>query len=312
MSVRRISRTDDEWPSRLDEPGVSEPPSELFVEGKDLATEGAAVAVVGSRRPTSTGLQVASEIGRGLAEAGLPVVSGLAVGVDAAAHQAALDAGGYTVAVLGCGLDVDYPRRNARLKERIRTVGTLVSEYPLLTPPHAAHFPARNRIIAGLCEAVVFVEGSHRSGGLITARHALDANRTVFAVPGSVRNPLAAGPNELIRTSQAGVVTDVRHILEDLAPALVWGDQLQPRRFGHPPANPTESALLRFLDDGPTTLDQMCDGLGLSFGEVAMGLAALEVRNFVVKRAGGYCVTEAGARARQESPPTPAPAHGRG
>lgn len=301
MSGRRITRSDVEWPQRLDEPGVAEPPGELFVEGRPLETDGSAVAVVGSRRPTSTGLQVAAEIGRGLAEAGLPVVSGLAVGVDAAAHQAALDAGGYTVAVLGCGLDMEYPRRNARLKERIRAVGTLVTEYPPATPPHAAHFPARNRIIAGLCEAVVFVEGSTRSGGLITARFALDANRSVFAVPGSVRNPLAGGPNELIRTSQAAAVTDVRHVLEDLAPGLVWGDASRPRRYGHPPANPTESALLRFLDDAPTTLDRMCDGLSLSFGDVAMGLAALEVRNFVVKRGGGYCITEAGARVRREA-----------
>lgn len=303
MTPRRITRSDPEWPDRLNEPTVANPPLELFLEGRQLATDGMAVAVVGARRPTSTGLQVAAEFGRGLAEAGLPVVSGMAIGVDSAAHRAALDVGGYTVAVLGCGLDVDYPRRNARLKEAIRATGTVLSEHPSGTPPRAVHFPARNRIIAGLCEAVVFVEGAARSGGLITARYALDANRSVFAVPGSVRNPLAAGPNELIRTSQAGVATSVQHVLEDIAPGLVWGDHPYHERFGHPPANPTERALLSFLDDGPTTLDQMCDGLGLAFGEVAMGLAALEVRNFVVKRSGGYCVTDAGSRVRKQFAP---------
>jgi DNA processing protein len=245
---------------------------------------------------------MAGEIARGVAEAGLPVVSGLAIGIDAAAHAAALDAGGYTVAVLGCGLDVDYPKRNARLRRRISESGTLLTEHEDGDPPQPANFPARNRIIAGLCEAVVFVEGTDRSGGLITARCALDANRSVFAVPGSVRNPLAAGPNELIRTGNAALVTGVQQILEDIAPGLVWGDPKGRLPHGQPSVNPVEAALLGVLDDAPTTLDQMCAALGLSFGEVAMGLAALEVRNFVAKRFGGYSITQGGARARQALP----------
>lgn len=306
MTRRTITAANAEWPRRLDEAQLAHPPKQLFLEGRRLETDGKGVAVVGARRPTATGLQVAREIGRGLAQAGLPVVSGLAVGIDAAAHQAALDADGYTVAVLGCGLDVDYPKRNARLKERIRSRGTLVSEYGPGIPPEPAHFPLRNRIIAGLCEAVVFVEGSNRSGGIITARLALECDRSVFAVPGSVRNPLADGPNELIRTSQAGVVTNVRHVLEDIAPALVWGDGAGLQRFGQPLVNPVERRLLSFLDDAPSTVDHMCGELALSFGEVAMGLAALEVRNLVAKRAGGYVITEAGGRTRhllaQEGP----------
>lgn len=299
MTRRRIAPGGPEWPRRLDEAGLPHPPRHLFLEGRRLDTDGRAVAVVGSRRPTATGLQVAREMGRGLAQAGLPVVSGLAVGIDAAAHQAALDAGGYTVAVLGCGLDVDYPKRNARVKDRILSRGTLVTEHEEGTEPRPGHFPLRNRIIAGLCEAVVFVEGSDRSGGIITARHALESNRSVFAVPGSVRNPLAEGPNELIRTSQAGLVTEVRHVLEDIAPTLVWGDDSGSERFGQPLANPVEREVLLFLDDVPTTLDQLCEELGLTLGEVAMALAALEVRNFVGKRAGGYAITEAGGRSRR-------------
>lgn len=304
MNRRTITRTDAEWPVGLDRlGGAGLPPSRLFVEGAALATDGRAIAVVGSRRPTAAGLRIAGEIAGGLAQAGLPVVSGLAMGIDAAAHQAALDAGGYTVAVLGCGLDVDYPKRNSRLRQRIDGTGTVLTEYEAGVMPQPAHFPARNRIIAGLCEAVVFVEGSEHSGGLITARLALDANRHVFAVPGSVRNPLAQGPNELIRTGQAGLVTNVQHVLEEIAPGLVWGEPIgdQPA-VGQPAVNPAEAAVLGFLDDAPTTLDEMCAGLSLSFGQVAIALAALEVRSFVVKRTGGYSVTEAGARARARLP----------
>ena len=302
MNERIITRLDAEWPRRLDEVTAIDPPHRLFVAGATLNTEPAAVAIVGSRRPTAAGLEIATELARGIAEAGLPVVSGLAMGIDAAAHRAALDVGGTTIAVLGCGLDVDYPRRNSRLRKRIEDNGTVVSEYEAGVMPQPAHFPARNRIIAAMSEAVVFVEGTERSGGLITARYALDENRNVFAVPGSVRNPLAAGPNELIRTGQAGLATSVHHILETVAPGLVWGDGGDRQRFGQPWANETEAAVLLFLDDAPTPLDRLGRGLGLSFGEVAIALAALEVRNFVAKRPGGYTVTSAGARVRSRIP----------
>ncbi|MDQ3953353.1 MAG: DNA-processing protein DprA [Actinomycetota bacterium] len=302
MITRRITRSDEEWPGRVDELEQSVPPQQLFLQGRALATDGHAVAIVGSRRPTAAGIEVARRISGGLAEAGLAVVSGLAVGIDAAAHQAALDAGGYTVAVLGCGLDFDYPKRNVALRRRIAAKGTLVTEYEPGVAPQPANFPARNRIIAGLCEAVVFVEGSARSGGLITARLALDGNRHVFAVPGSVRNPLAAGPNELIRTGQAGLVTNVQQILEEIAPGLVWGDAAADAPLGRAALNQTEARILFFLDDAATTLDQMCDGLDLTFGEVAMALATLEVRNLVLKRRGGYSITDTGARVRRALP----------
>lgn len=303
MSTRRVTSGDAEWPEGLGELAGAPPPQHLFVNGARLAPGGRAVAVVGSRRPTAAGLEITREIATGLAEAGLPVVSGLAIGVDAAAHEAALDAGGYTIAVLGCGLDVDYPKRNRVVRRRIEECGTLVTEYEPGTPPAPANFPARNRIIAGLSYAVVFVEGTERSGGIITARYAVDWNRHVFAVPGSVRNPLAAGPNELIRTGQAGLVTDVQQILEDIAPGLVWGeDDGDAAPVGHPMVNPTERSVLLFLDDAPTSLDQLCAGLHLSFGAVAIALAALEVRNLVVKRSSGYGVTEAGARMRRRLP----------
>ncbi|HEV2755911.1 MAG TPA: DNA-processing protein DprA [Actinomycetota bacterium] len=299
MSIRTILPFDPEWPPRLQELDAETRPERLYATGTPLRAGTRAVAVVGSRRPTATGLAIAAEIGRGLAEAGLPVVSGLAIGIDAAAHQAALDAGGYTIAVLGCGLDINYPRRNERLKRQIEKEGTLISEYEVGVEPKRGHFPLRNRVIAGMSDAVVLVEGSARSGGLITARLALDMNRHVFAVPGSTRNPLAAGPNELIRTAQATLVTGVHQILEDIVPGMVWGEPGDGEQcMGQPLANPTEAALLLFLDDAPMSLDRICAGLGLTFGEVAIALAALEVRSYVVRSVAGYAVTGAGARAR--------------
>lgn len=303
MNPRTVVPGGAEWPEAFDRLESYSPPRRLFVLGRPLDLRPAAVAVVGSRRPTAAGLEVAGEIARGVAEAGLAVVSGLALGIDAAAHQAAVDVGGYTVGVLGCGLDVDYPKRNGRLRRQVGEAGTLVTEYEEGVAPEPRHFPARNRIIAAMADAVVFVEGSDKSGGLITARMALDENRHVFAVPGSVRNPLAAGPNELIRTGQAGVATSFQHVLEAVAPGLVWGaTPAENGTFGQPLVNPTEAAVLLFLDDAPTPLDRMCSGLGRSFGEIAMALAALEVRNFVVKRRGGYALTEGGARVRARLP----------
>lgn len=299
MSGRAIHPGSSEWQAPLDGLPDGERPSRLFAAGLPLRTGARAVAIVGSRRPTGTGLQVAREFARHFAEAGLPVVSGLAMGIDAAAHEAALEAGGYTVAVLGCGLDVDYPRRNLRLKRRIAERGTLLTEHGPGTGPLPGHFPARNRLIAALSDAVVFVEGSTRSGGIITARWGLDLNRHVFAVPGSVRNPLAGGPNELIRAGHAALVTSAQQVIEDIAPGLVWGEAAAGETsIGEPAVNPTEARVLLFLDDTPTPLETICTDLALAVGKAAIALAALEVRNFAVKGPGGYTVTSAGARVR--------------
>jgi DNA processing protein len=299
MNTRMITPADAEWPSTLNELGPERPPEALFLAGLPLAVEGRPVAVVGARRPTIAGVEAAERIAGGLAEAGFTIISGLAIGIDAVTHEAALRAGGYTVAVLGCGLDLGYPRRNLELKSRIEKRGTLVTEYPAGTPPLARHFPQRNRIIAGLAAGVVYVEGGAKSGGRITARLALEANRAVFAVPGSIRNPLAEGPNELIRTCQATLVGDVRHVLEELAPSLVWEE---PVDLGVGPKEiileESEARVLCFLDDTPVTPDRICAQLDLSAGAVALAAARLEVRGLIVRRAHGYMISTAGSRAR--------------
>lgn len=296
--MRLIEPTDREWPALLNELGPARSPRLLYLEGIEVPDR-PMIAVVGSRRPTIAGLDATKILVTGLVEAGFGIVSGLAAGIDAAAHQAALDAGGYTIGVLGFGLDVEYPRRNRKLKARIAVEGTLVTEFEPGTQARAAHFPQRNRIIAGLAEATLVVEGAIRSGALITARCALDANRTVFAVPGSFRNVMASGCNELIRTSQAALVTDIAHIFEELAPRLTWDEPpvlgLGERRVD---LNGTEERVLSLLDDVGTSPDRICAELGLDMGTTALALSRLEVRGLALRRGSGYQITTAGARVR--------------
>jgi DNA processing protein len=301
VNVRTIRPRDLEWPTQLSEMEGGRPPDRLHVVGAQLDCGPQTIAIVGTRRPTIAGVDAAEMLSLGLAQAGFTVVSGLAVGIDAVAHKAALAAGGRTVAVLGCGLDIDYPKRNQVLKQRISERGTLVSEYRSGIAPTPFTFPERNRIIAGLSMGVVVVEGGLKSGALITARQALDANRFVFAVPGSIRNPMAAGPNLLIRTSQASLVTDVKHICDELAPDLVWDEQ-DSTSSAVIELGDCERDILEMLDDVPASGDQLCSRLDHAPGEVAMALSRLEVRNLVLRRSVGYEISTAGARARAATP----------
>ncbi|HEX2049565.1 MAG TPA: DNA-processing protein DprA [Actinomycetota bacterium] len=293
---RVVRPGDSEWPRRLHELGPHAPPARLYADGLPLPAV-PAVAVVGTRRPTAAGLDAARAFARSFAEAGLVVVSGFAVGIDAAAHRAAIDAGGHTIAVLGCGLDVAYPRRNAALRRALLRSGTVVTEYPDGTPPLKHHFPLRNRVIAGLSLGVVVVEGALDSGALVTARLALDANRSVYALPGSVRNAMAEGPNDLVRRSEAQLVTRPEHVLQDLAPELVWRDRTAARRAAAA-LDATEAAVVALLDDVPVAADRLERELDTTAGRLAVTLARLEVRGLAARRRGGYTITDAGARAR--------------
>jgi DNA processing protein len=298
MSVREIRPGDAEWPAALNEIGPHRPPSRLFVAGRGIPHARESIAIVGTRRPTAAGIESAIGLATGLVEAGLAIVSGMAVGIDETAHRATLLAGGHTVGVLGCGLDVDYPQRNSALRDEVGDLGTLVSEYPPGTQPRAAHFPERNRIIAGLSAGVVFVEGSIKSGGRITARLAVDSNRFVFAVPGSVRNPMSRGPNELIRIHQAELVTEVRHICEELAPGLVWSESSRSTTGDRVELGDDERSLLDLLDDVPIGPDLIAQRLGMAPGRVALSLARLEVRGLAARVSLGYEITDRGSRLR--------------
>lgn len=217
VGARLVAWSDPDYPTLLRE--IPAPPLVLAVRGTLLPDE-LSVAVVGSRRGTEYGRHLAEELGRGLAQADITVVSGLAAGVDAAAHRGALAAGGRTVAVLGTGIDVVYPRWHVELAEAIVAQGALVSEFPCGTPPLRHHFPRRNRIISGLSRGTVVVEAAEDSGSLITARHAVEQNRDVFAVPGPARGATHRGAHRLIREG-AKLVTCVEDIVEEVAPERI-------------------------------------------------------------------------------------------
>lgn len=296
INPRILAPGSPEWPERLSELGHHLPPKLLRACGRPIDPEAHTVAVVGTRRPTAAGIEAAKMIARGLAEANFVVVSGLALGIDALAHRAALEAGGHTIAVIGCGMDLNYPRHNEALRRRIDERGTIVSEYAEGEPPLQHHFPERNRIIAGLCQGVVVVEGSERSGALITARIALDANRSVFAFPGSFRNPNAAGPNELIRAMQATPITDAQHIFDELAPGLVLEGSGSTVGFAR--IADEEAEVLSVLDDVSVTPDFIVANTKLEQGSVLLTLSKLEIRGLVKRWNGAYELTSSGARAR--------------
>lgn len=300
---RILTLSDSEWPERLNELGGDLPPEKLHVSGRILDPDKIFIAVVGTRRPTVSGVEIATTMARSFAEAGFVVVSGLAMGIDAAAHRACIEAGGHTVAILGCGLDVDYPKSNSKLRAAIAGVGTLITEYEAGTPPHAYNFPKRNRIVAGLVHAVVVVEGGTRSGSLITARLGIEYGREVFAVPGNPRNLMSLAPNELIRTSQAALATCPEHVFEVLAPQQAWSEPCDARAMRPAPQVDGEELTALFaLDEIPTTPDRIALAANLAPGRVLMVLAKLEVRGLVRKRRMGYEITATGARARASAP----------
>ncbi|MGH2774726.1 MAG: DNA-processing protein DprA [Actinomycetota bacterium] len=286
----------DEWPHRLGELGPHKPPSKLYASGRDVDPEARAVAIVGTRRPTAAGIEAAGMLAKGLAEAGFVVVSGLALGIDAAAHRAAIEAGGHTIAVIGCGSDLNYPQKNERLRRQVESVGTVITEYTNGIPPLPHHFPLRNRIIVGLTEGVVVVEGSVKSGALITGRLALDANRAVFAVPGSIRNPYAAGPNELIRCMEATAITEVQHVFDELAPGMVWVERGSPG--GAATIDEAEGRVLALLDDVAVTPDFLVAESHLEHGQVLLTLSKLEIRGLARRWNGAYELTGPGAKMR--------------
>jgi DNA processing protein len=247
--------------------------------------------VVGSRNPSSGGLRNAEAFASQLATAGLLIGSGLATGIDAAAHRGALQADGYTLAVTGTGLDRVYPARHRSLAHEIAMNGLLVSEFPLGTPPLPAHFPRRNRILAGLAHGTLVIEAALHSGSLITARLAAEAGREVFALPGSIHNPLARGCHALIRDG-ATLVESVDQILQDLAP-LLRGIALQPVRAatdgaaGETTLDPQHATLLAAMGFDPVTTDELVKRTGFPAAEVSSMLLLLELQGHVSSAAGG-------------------------
>jgi DNA processing protein len=276
--LRVIVWGDPDYPRRLQE--IASAPPVLYLRGTLAPSDDAAVAIVGARRATAYGETVARELAAELARRGLCIVSGLARGIDAAGHRGALDAGGRTLAVLGSGLDQTYPAEHKGLAGEVLTHGAVLTEFPLGTPPVRRNFPRRNRIISGLSLGVVVVEAGVDSGALITAHHALEQGREVFAVPGRVHARYSEGCNRLIKAG-AKLVETWEDVLSELAP------QLRPSRARRavapaPPAlTPAEQQVYDILGEGALHIDALIVRADLPGGRVASALVGLEMKGLV-------------------------------
>ena len=290
-----ITRDSSDYPAMLKE--LSDPPLALWIEGtrSDLLN-GPQLAMVGSRKPTANGRETAQQFARYLSERGLTIVSGLAAGIDGASHRGALLGCGGTLAVLGSGPDVLFPRSHARLAAEIIAKGLIVSEYPPGTPPLAAHFPQRNRIIAGMSAGTLVVEAARRSGSLITARLAGNYGREVFAIPGSIHNPMAKGCHRLIRDG-AKLVEEAADVLIELPPLLELAMQPAAPPAGAPAEAPEETAplegrpgyaeLLAALGFDPCGISDLARRTGLTAAELSSMLLLLEMEGLVEALPGG-------------------------
>ena len=282
MTIRRLRRGAVPYPPLLRE--IPDPPAVLWLRGEAAPEllERPSVAIVGARACSSYGRSVARTLGRELAAAGLVVVSGMARGIDSEAHRGALDAGGVTVAVLGCGIDRDYPAAHRDLASRIVQRGLIVSEYEAGVEPAPWRFPARNRIIAGLCTATVVVEARERSGALITADFALEDGREVMVVPGEITSSVSAGSNALLRLG-ATPVTAAADVLE------VYGIECVVAL----PESPGGLAgrLLERLAESPASIDELARSSGIASGDVAAALIELELAGRISEGDGVYRAT---------------------
>lgn len=281
-----LTLADSNYPPLLLE--LPDPPTVLYVCGDPALLAGAGVAIVGSRNATPQGLLNARQFAKALAAAGLNIISGMALGVDGAAHQGALEAGGKTIAVVGTGLDRVYPARHRELAHQIAAQGAIVSEFPLGTPPIAGNFPRRNRLIAGLARGTLVVEAAPESGSLITARLAAEQGRDVFAIPGSIHSPVARGCHRLIRQG-AKLVETTEDILEDLRWAQAANTQATNVDTAMSGAEiPSEQAeILQHLGHDPATLDQLLQRSGLTTEALSVILLQLELEGIIASLPGG-------------------------
>jgi DNA processing protein len=279
--ARFLTPDDDEYPTSVVE--LDDPPVALFVRGDRIDRPERRVAIVGARRCSSLGGEIARDLGRRLGSAGVCVVSGAAYGIDAASHRGALDAGGRTIAVLGSGIDVGYPRSSAELIARIAETGSVVSEYAPGVPAEPHRFPARNRIVVALASALVVVEGAAASGSRISVEHALDLGRDVFAVPGPVTSPLAEVPLALIREG-ATMIRGAGDLLDDLGVAVASEEE-----HPDPPIElPDDERRVWSSLAEPTLPDAVARNVSLSIPDAVAALIRLELRGLVRSTGGRY------------------------
>ncbi|MGE5587541.1 MAG: DNA-processing protein DprA [Clostridia bacterium] len=284
LGVSIVTSSDPGYPERLHT--IDHPPPVLYIKGTVLPSDGFSLAIVGSRRGSRYGRRAARLLAAEAAVAGLTVVSGMARGIDSEAHRAALEHGGRTIAVLGCGVDVVYPPENAKLAQEIAGNGALVSERSLGTRPLGRNFPARNRIISGLALGVVVVEAGETSGSLITAGFAADQGREVFAVPGDIESPLSRGTHRLIKEG-ARLVEGIVDVLDELGIEASCVERRGPKEAG-PSLSAREKRVLGALGFSPASADDIVNETGLAPRDVAVALGSLELRGLVERSLDGY------------------------
>lgn len=281
-----IPYSDDRYPRLLKE--IPDPPPGLFVKGNLAVLNSMQLGIVGSRNPSPAGKENARWFAGQMAQLGITVTSGLASGIDYCAHLGALDGSGATVAVLGNGLEQVYPRHHAELADRIANNGALISEFVTGTPPVAGNFPRRNRIISGLSAGVLVVEAAEKSGSLITAHHALEQGREVFAIPGSIHNPLARGCHSLIKQG-AKLVESCADILEELN-VIAHGTAISPGK-AEPEMSPQlgddHMILLEHIAHDPVSIDRLVELTGLTVAVVSSMLLTMEIQGVIAQTAGG-------------------------
>ncbi|MBD3671338.1 MAG: DNA-protecting protein DprA [Gammaproteobacteria bacterium] len=283
-----LTLADPRYPALLRD--IPDPPPLIYINGDVDLLSMPQLAMVGSRNPSRTGEETAQGFARYLSRTGLTITSGLATGIDAASHQGALEGSGLTVAVVGTGLDRVYPARHRELAHAIAEKGALVSEFPLGTQPARGNFPRRNRIISGLSVGTLVVEAALKSGSLITARLAMEQGREVFAIPGSIHNPLARGCHRLIRDG-AKLVETAEHVLEELAPlislSLQQMDEVEPNKSTEVELDEEYRRLLDEVGFEATSVDTIVDRSGLTAEAVSSMLLVLELQGHVTTAPGG-------------------------
>ena len=290
LSGHIVTRDDDCYPPLLRE--IDDPPALLYVRGELTARDELSVALVGSRKRTSYGEMVTQRLSGELVRRGFTVVSGLALGIDTDAHEATLDAGGRTIGVLACGVDVNYPASNANLRERMAESGAVISEFALGTEPRKNTFPQRNRIISGISLGTVVVEAPGKSGALITARLAGEQGREVFAVPGNVTSPVSRGCHQLLRDG-AMLVETAQDVVEGLGILLEAVPEREPekerlRKLEDLPAD--QLKVLEALSHQPRNIDNVAEDCGLATPQVSSALMLLEVKGLVKRFPGNQFV----------------------
>ncbi len=279
-----ITIYDPLYPSQLKE--IDSPPALLFTRGNINLLAQTQISIVGSRNPSPLGYQSAIDFAQSLAQYGFTITSGLALGIDAASHQGALNVKGHTIAVTGTGLDRVYPARNKDLATQISETGLLISEFPPGTTAKANHFPRRNRIISGLCIGLLVVEAAKKSGSLITARMALEENREVFAIPGSIHNPLARGCNALIKEG-AKLVESTQDILDELGEYNQQPEEIVPDNLKST-LDLEQQNLLNLVMFSPTSVDWLVQESGFSVEVISSMLLMLELQGSIATTPGGY------------------------